>query len=67
MLYNRCRPKKFSEVVGQESETGVIKAMLEKGWKPAAIMLSGGRGFRSIVMGIFPYPIIWVRWMCFQH
>lgn len=44
MLYNRCRPKLFSDVVGQESETSVIKSMLEKGWKPSAIMLSGGYG-----------------------
>lgn len=44
MLYNRHRPKRFSDVVGQESELDVIKSMLSKGWRPSAIMLSGGYG-----------------------
>lgn len=44
MLYNVYRPKLFSDVVGQESELNVIKAMLEKSWRPSAILLSGGYG-----------------------
>lgn len=44
MLYNLYRPKRFEDVVGQESEVALIKAILEKGWHPAALMISGGYG-----------------------
>lgn len=44
MLYNQYRPKKFSDVVGQESELNVIKTMLAKNWRPSAILLAGGYG-----------------------
>lgn len=44
MFYNVYRPKRFSEVVGQQSELDVIKAILSQSWKPSAILLSGGYG-----------------------
>lgn len=44
MLYNHYRPKRFSDVVGQETELEVIKSMIEKNWKPSAILLAGGYG-----------------------
>lgn len=43
-LANEYRPRKFSEVVGQESELAVVVTMMKKGWKPAAIMLMGPFG-----------------------
>jgi len=43
-LANRWRPKKFSEVVGQDGEVEVMVRMLEKGWRPPAVMLVGPHG-----------------------
>lgn len=44
MLYNEVRPKRFDAVVGQESEVQVIKTVLEKNWKPSAILITGPFG-----------------------
>lgn len=44
MITNTYRPKLFADVVGQESEVAVIKTILQKGWRPSAIMLAGGFG-----------------------
>lgn len=44
MLYNDVRPKRFDAVVGQESEVRVIKTVLEKNWKPSAILITGPFG-----------------------
>jgi DNA polymerase-3 subunit gamma/tau len=43
-LANRHRPKTFAELIGQESEAEVVKAILKRGWKPAAIMANGPFG-----------------------
>ena len=43
-LANKYRPKKFAEVVGQETEVKVLTTILEKNWKPNAIMLTGPFG-----------------------
>jgi len=43
-LANKYRPKKFSEVVGQETEVKVLTTILEKNWLPSAIMLTGPFG-----------------------
>jgi len=43
-LASDYRPKTFGEVIGQEGEIGVLRAILEKGWKPNAIMLTGPFG-----------------------
>lgn len=51
MLYNVHRPKRFTDVVGQESELNVIKTMLEKNWRPSAILLAGGYGCGKCVTG----------------
>lgn len=44
MLYNKHRPRRFSDVVGQETELDVIKTMIQKNWRPSAILLAGGYG-----------------------
>lgn len=41
---NAYRPKRFSDVVGQESEVKVLTSILEKGWKPSAILIEGPFG-----------------------
>lgn len=43
-LANRARPRKFCEVIGQESEAQVVKQMIRKGWKTNAIMANGPFG-----------------------
>jgi len=43
-LANKHRPKRFSEVVGQETEVKVLTTILEKNWLPSAIMLTGPFG-----------------------
>lgn len=50
MLYNLHRPKTFEEVVGQTSEVAVLKTILKKGWKPAALMLTGPYGTGKTTM-----------------
>lgn len=51
MLYNKFRPKLFKDVVGQEGEMEVLKAVLERRWRPAAILLAGGYGCGKCVTG----------------
>jgi len=43
-LANKHRPRRFEEVVGQEAEVKVLTTVLEKNWKPSAIMLTGPFG-----------------------
>ena len=43
-LANKHRPRRFDEVVGQEAEVKVLTTILEKNWKPNAIMLTGPFG-----------------------
>lgn len=40
----KYRPKKFSEVVGQDKAVDVLRNILEKGWRPPAISFSGAYG-----------------------
>lgn len=40
----KYRPKTFADVVGQEDQTAVLKKVLEKGWRPPAVMLTGPFG-----------------------
>lgn len=43
-LYNKYRPKRFSELVGQDDIAETIRVSIAKGGFPHAIMLSGPRG-----------------------
>lgn len=43
-LANKYRPKRFEDVVGQENDVAVLKTMLEKGWKPPALLFQGPFG-----------------------
>lgn len=43
-LANIYRPKTFADVVGQEGEVDVLRTMVEKKWRPPAIMLTGPFG-----------------------
>jgi DNA polymerase-3 subunit gamma/tau len=43
-LANKYRPRTFAEVVGQESEARVIKAVIAKRWRPSAILANGPFG-----------------------
>lgn len=43
-LANRFRPKRFADIVGQESEVEVMKTILVKGWKPSALLFAGPFG-----------------------
>ena len=43
-LASKYRPKRFADVVGQEAEVKVLTTILEKNWKPNAIMLTGPFG-----------------------
>lgn len=43
-LANKYRPRVFSEVVGQEEATAVLKSILSKGWQPLALMITGPFG-----------------------
>jgi len=43
-LATKYRPISFAEVIGQDSETGVLKKILEKHWRPPAIMVTGPFG-----------------------
>jgi DNA polymerase-3 subunit gamma/tau len=43
-LANRYRPKKFTDVVGQEKEVELLRRILEHGWKPNALMITGPFG-----------------------
>jgi len=44
LLANKYRPRRFGEVIGQEDQVEVLKKILEKGWKPSAILLTGPFG-----------------------
>lgn len=44
MLANKYRPRLFTEVVGQEGEVEVLRRIIEKNWRPNAIMLTGPFG-----------------------
>lgn len=44
ILANKYRPTRFEDVVGQEDQTAVLKKVLEKGWRPAAVMMTGPFG-----------------------
>lgn len=43
-LANKYRPKRFDEVVGQEDEVEVLRAIVEGDWKPNALLLTGPFG-----------------------
>lgn len=43
-IANRHRPKKFSDVVGQEKEVEVLKRIVAGNWQPNAVMLTGPFG-----------------------
>lgn len=43
-LANRYRPRRFAEVIGQEDQVAVMLKILEKGWRPSSILLTGPFG-----------------------
>lgn len=43
-LANTARPKKFADVVGQESETAVLKKIVEQDWNPPSLLITGPFG-----------------------
>lgn len=43
-LANTYRPKKFADVIGQDTEKEVLVTIMKKGWKPPAILICGPFG-----------------------
>lgn len=59
MLYNKYRPRRFSDVVGQESEITVLKSILQKNVRPPHVMLCGGFGLgKTTLARIFATSIL---------
>lgn len=49
-IATKYRPKKFVDVIGQENDVAVLRTMLEKGWKPPAVLFQGPFGCGKTTM-----------------